>query len=416
MATILIATVPVVGHINPMLPLSRALLARGHELHWYSGAKFRAKIEATGASYVPFEHARDYDDGRIEATFPERSKLRGIAQLKFDMKHVFIDDAPRQMRDLEALCAKLSPQLLLADAGMLGALFLFERGGPPAAILGVLPLTVSSQDAAPFGLGLAPDASWFGRLRNRALNLLVEHALFRDVQTHWNATRKRVGLEPTGWWLNSIERAMVSMQPTIPSFEYPRRDLPRNVRFIGMIPAEPPADWVPPEFWPELDGKRPIVHVTQGTVANEKPVLIEPALRALANEDVLVVITTGGRPIESLGLRDVPRNARIGTFLSYPELLPKTSAMVTNGGYGGVQTALAHGVPLVVAGATEDKPEVAARVAWSGAGVNLKTATPTPAQVRSAVRRVLDEPSYRARARALAAEYAAHDALARAST
>jgi UDP:flavonoid glycosyltransferase YjiC (YdhE family) len=36
--------------------------------------------------------------------------------------------------------------------------------------------------------------------------------------------------------------------------------------------------------------------------------------------------------------------------------------MVTNGGYGGVQMALAHAVPLVVAGAKEDKPEVAGRV------------------------------------------------------
>ena len=52
--------------------------------------------------------------------------------------------------------------------------------------------------------------------------------------------------------------------------------------------------------------------------------------------------------------------------------------MVTNGGYGGVQIALSYGVPLVVAGTTEDKPEVAARVAWSGAGINLKTATPAP--------------------------------------
>jgi UDP:flavonoid glycosyltransferase YjiC (YdhE family) len=42
-------------------------------------------------------------------------------------------------------------------------------------------------------------------------------------------------------------------------------------------------------------------------------------------------------------------------------LLPHVDAMVTNGGYGGVQQALAHGVPLVVTGDSEDKPEVAAR-------------------------------------------------------
>jgi UDP:flavonoid glycosyltransferase YjiC (YdhE family) len=72
--------------------------------------------------------------------------------------------------------------------------------------------------------------------------------------------------------------------------------------------------------------------------------------------------------------------------------------MVTNGGYGGVTQALRVGVPLVVAGATEEKPEVAARVAWSGTGINLRSGRPSPRQIRSAVRTVLDSPRYRMRA------------------
>jgi UDP:flavonoid glycosyltransferase YjiC (YdhE family) len=87
--------------------------------------------------------------------------------------------------------------------------------------------------------------------------------------------------------------------------------------------------------------------------------------------------------------------------------------MVTNGGYGGVQLALSHGIPLAVAGTTEDKPEVAARVAWSGAGINLATSKPKPKAVRDAVRALLDEPRYRTRARALADEYRSYDAVAR---
>jgi UDP:flavonoid glycosyltransferase YjiC (YdhE family) len=87
--------------------------------------------------------------------------------------------------------------------------------------------------------------------------------------------------------------------------------------------------------------------------------------------------------------------------------------MVTNGGYGGVRQALAHGVPLVVAGTTEDKPEVAARVAYSGVGINLKTAAPAPEQVQAAVRRLLYDTRYRQRALALQAEYARYDAVAR---
>jgi UDP:flavonoid glycosyltransferase YjiC (YdhE family) len=73
--------------------------------------------------------------------------------------------------------------------------------------------------------------------------------------------------------------------------------------------------------------------------------------------------------------------------------------MVTNGGYGGVMIALTHGVPLVVAGTTEDKAEVAGRVAYAGVGVNLKTSTPTPTVLHAAVRRVLTEPGFRDRAR-----------------
>ena len=383
----------------------------GIEVRWYTGAKYRSKVEAAGAQFVGLTHARDYDDAQIERAFPGRAHLSGMAQLKFDMKHVFMDNGPGQLRDLQQIAQSFAPHVLLCEAGSFGGLFYCELSRLPLAVLGIIPLARSSIDTAPFGLGLAPDASALGRIRNRALNWIVEHVLFRDVQRHWNRIRKQLGLPPTGWWLNAGDRATVYMQPSIPSFEHRRSDLPHNVRFIGMIPADAPRGWEAPAFWHELDGTRSIVHVTQGTIANAAPTLIAPALEGLAKEDVLVVVATGGRAPDSIGLRNVPRNARIGTFLSYPDLLPKTSVMVTNGGYGGVQMALACGVPLVVAGTSEDKLEVATRVACSGAGLNLKTAVPTPEQVRTAVHTLLHESSYRDRARALAAEYARYDAV-----
>ena len=72
----------------------------------------------------------------------------------------------------------------------------------------------------------------------------------------------------------------------------------------------------------------------------------------------------------------MPANARQAPFLPYDRLLPRTSVTVTNGGWGGVLASLAAGVPLVVAGGTLDKPEIARRVAWSGTGVDLRTGTP----------------------------------------
>jgi UDP:flavonoid glycosyltransferase YjiC (YdhE family) len=111
----------------------------------------------------------------------------------------------------------------------------------------------------------------------------------------------------------------------------------------------------------------------------------------------------------------LPANARVEPFISFPQLMPHVDMMITNGGYGGVQFALAHGVPLVVAGASEEKPEIAARVAWSGAGINLRTGTPTPEQIRAAVRKVMLDQSYRQSAEHIRAEYRRHDAPAEAA-
>lgn len=412
MARILFATVSVVGHINPLLPLAQGLVARGHEVRWLSGKKYAARIAATGATHAPFEKTRDWDDGNVDGEFPGRTAFKGIDQLKFDIKHVFVDQGPGQLADLEALTDAWKPDAVVGDPAMFGAFMLHEKRGFPVAIVGIVPYTSRSRDTAPFGLGLPPSATPLGRVRNAFLNQLVERVIFRGVHAYWARMRAGLGLPTTRFMFDSAKNANLFLMPTVPGFEYPRSDLAANVRFIGALPAPVPKEVERPAWFAELDGSKPVVHVSQGTVANAKADLFAPAIEALKDEDVLVVIATGGRPREALGLVDVPANVRVASFLSYPELLPRTAVMLTNGGYGGVQMALGHGVPLIVAGTTEDKPEVAARVAWSGAGLNLKTSTPTPEAVRAAVREILGNPRYRERAKALAREYAERDAVA----
>jgi hypothetical protein len=168
MSKILIATVPVIGHITPFLPLVRALVARGHEVAWYSGRKYRARIQASGARFFGYVEAPDSDDAAFDAIFPERAQHQGMAQLKFDMKHIFIDAAPGQLADLERVLATFPADLVLADPGMIGAVFLRERTEIPLGILGVLPPTLTSVDVAPFGLGLARAAApWRGCATDR---------------------------------------------------------------------------------------------------------------------------------------------------------------------------------------------------------------------------------------------------------
>jgi UDP:flavonoid glycosyltransferase YjiC (YdhE family) len=200
------------------------------------------------------------------------------------------------------------------------------------------------------------------------------------------------------------------LQLTVPAFEYPRSDLPATVSFLGPLTGSPLRDAPLPAWWDDLEG-RAVVHVTQGTVSNAVVEdLLVPTIRGLASEDLLVVATTARDPAPLLAaLGSPPANLRVAPFLPYDRLLPRTAVMVTNGGYGGVHAALRHGVPLVVGGRTEEKVEVAARVAWSGSGIDLKAQRPSARAVRDAVRRVLAEPRYRVRAEKIGADIRAAD-------
>jgi hypothetical protein len=61
----LIATMPAAGHVGPLVPIASELLARGHSADWYTGTGYRAKVEATGATFHPHVHAPDRDVARL---------------------------------------------------------------------------------------------------------------------------------------------------------------------------------------------------------------------------------------------------------------------------------------------------------------------------------------------------------------
>jgi MGT family glycosyltransferase len=394
------------------LPIARALAEAGHDVRWCSGTKHAQRIAATGARFLPYRYTPIIDEGRINEAFPGREGLTGLAAIKFDIRHVFLGLTNAMLQDLEALHAEQAMDLLIADMAFIGAQFFHERTRVPFLALNVVPLSISSRDVAPFGMALPPSASRLGRLRNRALTRLMQDVLLRGERDFYHDLRRQAGLRPRGWFMDFHERASTVLHPAIPSLEYPRSDLPDNVHYIGMLPLEPPRDVQLPAWFGELDGDRPVVHVTQGTLANQAPILFQPAIAGLRRERVLVVVTTGGRPAAELGLTDLPDNVRVASFIPYAQLLPKTRVMVTNGGFGGVQLALSHGVPLVVAGDTEDKPEIAARVRYARGGIDLRTGKPSPRKLAGAVLRALSDPALAARGRELKAEYARYDALA----
>ncbi|THF68737.1 glycosyltransferase [Deinococcus sp. Arct2-2] len=408
----MIASQPIAGHLQPLLPIAQELVRRGHEVRWYTGRKYAAAVERTGAVFEPFVHARDYDDAQFETAFPGREALTGLRQIQFDIRHVFLGQIEGQFRDLQILQTFWRADAVLAEQTLTAPLLLAELGGPPCALLGVLPLGIVSADTAPFGLGVLPNASGWGRLRNRALHWAAQNVIFGAASRQLEAQCARIGVRPRKFLPPVAPHLM--LQASVPSFEYPAHDQPRQLHFVGPITPPLPPQWSLPAWWSEVTGSegmgqsRPVVLVTQGTVATDPRELIWPTVQALANENVLVIAAGGG----DLKLRgSLPANARATAFVPFSLLLPYVSVYVTNGGYGGVQQALAHAIPVVAAGTTEDKAEVANRVQVAGVGLNLRTRTPTPANLLRAIQTLLPEDSpVRIRTRAIAAEMGRHDA------
>jgi len=201
------------------------------------------------------------------------------------------------------------------------------------------------------------------------------------------------------------------MHNSTSAFEYPRSDQPENVHFIGPILPEPDPTFQPPLWWSDLKGSEPVILVNQGTIATNLDNLIVPTIKGLKDQQMLVVAV----PVKEGELGELPEHVRAEPFIPFDHLLPHVDVMVTNGGYGGTQFALAHAIPLVVAGETEDKMEVAARVEWAGAGINLRKQRPSPGEVRDAVKEVLGSPVYRENAKRIQSDFAKYDAPTRAA-
>ncbi len=289
-----------------------------------------------------------------------------------------------------------------------------EQNAGPRATISITPLNLSGTQGPPAGLGLWPGTNPFTKARDAALRATAP-LMARSLTKAIARSERSIGLRPRGLTMEEVtfsRRLIVASGSPLLDFE--RTDRPDFLHFVGELRMPPQASLTLPAWWSELDGRR-VVHVTQGTQNIDPADLIAPTLEALADRDDLLVVVATGVPGDDELPFPVPSNTRVAGFLPYAELLPRVDVALTNGGWGGTLAMLAHDIPLVIAGGDLDKPEIASRVAWTGAAVNLKTGTPTAAQVAAAVDRVTKDPSYRDAAARVGAQLRSLGGTARAA-
>jgi MGT family glycosyltransferase len=135
---------------------------------------------------------------------------------------------------------------------------------------------------------------------------------------------------------------------------------------------------------------------------------------ACAGLDLQLVISLGGGQDPAL-LGDLPGDPVVVGYAPQLELIRRSALTISHGGLNTALESLARGVPLVVLPVAYDQPGVGARVEWSGVGRSLPVGRLTVERLREAVRVVLGDPSYRARAGELRSSIAAADGLNRAA-
>jgi UDP:flavonoid glycosyltransferase YjiC (YdhE family) len=337
------------GHVLPLVPLARACRRAGHEIRIAGPRSRGGVVRSAGLPFWPFD---DPPAGDVWSVFAPTAAMPPEEANAVVIGEVFGRlDTGAALPGVRAMVAAWRPDAVVRESYEFASAVAAEEAGIPH--LRVAP-------------GLASTEDW-----------LLGHAA-AGVDLPLEAIRAS---------------PLVSFTP--PALD----DGPAAHRFRAGAP-EPSAN-----RWGD-----PLVYVTFGSVAAGLPLypaIYRAALDALADLPVRVLMTIGEYG-EIADLGPLPANAVVERWVPQEQVTAHAAAMVCHGGYGTTAGALADGVPLVVAPLFADQGRNAERVATVGAGLAL----PMPASIDAAgdldglgsmVARVLEEPSFGAVARRVAA-------------
>ena len=369
---VVLSTFGATGHVFPALSLSRRLVARGHEVWLETMERWRGVAVDEGLRFLPA---------------PER-----IARPDPDPGAPASPTLADATRELVGTLRDIDPDVVVNDFFSVSALLAAELVGTPHGTLVPHPYPVYEPGLPYVYVNLVAPRTRLGGLAWRASRPWFARKA-RSERAELNDVRGELGLR-------SLERDyggisdQLAMVATFPQLEYPRR-WPPQVHVTGPLLFELPHPGVE---LPNAD--RPLVLVAGSTALGQELDLVQSALRALADEPVWVLAVLNQRGREWEGA--LPRNAAVLDWASYSQVMPRASVVVCHGGHGTVARSLAEGVPVVVCPAGGDQGENGARVAWSGAGLMVPRPLLGARPLRWAVRRVLADPRFAARAREIA--------------
>ncbi|KAH8159011.1 hypothetical protein CIB48_g9238 [Xylaria polymorpha] len=447
---ILVQSFAATGHNVPLLQITQHLIQRGYDIYYLGGTQFQQAIEATGARFIPLVGLCDtwaHDWMPIHGLGTDLSIMPSLMRLLAATLPSMLDSLRRALsllRDREPDREVVVVSEIAAAGGVaalrLGAPLPDGYSEPPKSLgINIVPPLWTSLDYNDFWIDIPYDPNW-----NRKLNVLMaklaREGIYKEV---WDTMKYVLEtcsvskpieslfgdhgkmIDHRAWDINFVCHNK-TLQMCIPSLEYPISDWPANFAFGGTLPPKAwrTADFVFPDWFDRVrensakdvtsSARRKIVAVAQGTLAIDWDNVLIPTIQGLAGrEDILViaVLCVKGATLEGRLPTPPPNNIIVVDYFPYDAVIEHADVFVSNGSYGVFSHCVAHGVPMVLSGHTEDKIALGMRGEYSGFAFNLGMEQQTPEAFARGVDAILTNPKFKARAMQLKAEAEEFDAL-----
>lgn len=407
MASVLICALSSSGAARAFVSIAETLLSRGHDVTVLSAPDAEPHYRGLPLRFVPVDEPGPGSDPPAPA--PTSRALRAKQSFADDRRRYFTP-IPQQWEAVQQQIRRARVDAVLTESLFAGAMALsyLPRAERPLVVgIGTVPPIAPDPAVPPYGLGIAPQDHPPGRLVTAALELAASRAYTAAGIAFQDEVERLTGRRPHPDVRRIPTQQDVFAQLTVQRFEYPRAALPANFRFIG--PLRPIESGEIPLWW---DPRRePPVVAVEATADRHPADLILPTIEAFGGDDVTVLVSGADRQVvETAYGRPLPANVHFEWNMPWSRLLFGRSVLVTAGDYIPVHAALRSGTPVIAAPDSGIRVETAARVEWSGAGINLRTASTDATAVRNAVLRARADPEIQHAVARIAARIAASDA------
>jgi UDP:flavonoid glycosyltransferase YjiC (YdhE family) len=356
---VLFTSPPWLGHIHPMVPLARAMVARGHDVLWATPAEGASHVKRTGIAVLATGPALLPGPAEVRRQYPELDALPLIEQPEVMFGKIFgAIAAPQILSDLAPVALEWRPDLVVADAAEFAGHIVAAELGIPSVTKGFGPLL--------------PEP----RVR----------AAGEEVAPLWRSR----GLEPRPYG-GSYDHLYLDIYPPELKFQaaahVPRRQLLRPVADDGQVETSAPLPL------PDAPADAPLLYVTMGTVFNN-PEPFQAVLAAMHELDVRVLVTVGPNADPAM-VGPQPERVRVERYVPQALVLAHCDVVISHAGSGTVLATAAQGLPQLCLPQGADQFLNAAAVESAGSGISVMPGDCTADAVRDAVVRLLAEPAFR---------------------